>query len=134
MQDKAAEFFERVHGKLDTLEGRLESIKLNIGTTWHFLQERLAELRQHRATSDPDLSAARTRLEQWFLENESGMRSSIDHWVANRDTNQLAARAEAVEAHAWAAIMIAEAGIDDAERMILEALSARLDADSVSHQ
>lgn len=133
MNDKAAEFFERVHGKLHTLESRLASIKLNIGTSWHFLQERLSELRRRRETSKEDLAQARTRLEQWLNENESGMRNSIDQWVANRNTDQLAARAQAAEEGAWTAIMIAEASIDDAERMILEALSARLDVGSVPH-
>jgi ElaB/YqjD/DUF883 family membrane-anchored ribosome-binding protein len=133
MKDKAAEFFERVHGKLDTLEGRLESIKLNIGTTWHFLQERLSELRQQQKTSGKDLTEARSKLQMWLSENESGTRSSIDEWVANRDTDHLAQRAQEVEENAWTAIMIAEASIDDAERMILEALSARLDVASVTH-
>ena len=50
---------------------------------------------------------------------------------AVRPSRQLAARAQ--KAEDWTTMTIAETGIDDAERMILEPISARLDAEPVGH-
>lgn len=133
MNDSVADYCESVRAKLDALEGRMESLKLNIGTTWHSLQQRLGEVRQQHTTSRRSLAEARSKLEQWFNENTAGNRSSIDQWITNRDTEQLEARAQLTEAAAWTAITLAEASIDDAERLILEAISAKLDTKAVSH-
>ena len=133
MKDKVQEFCKSVHDKLETLEGRMEALKLNIGTTWHSLQEKLREVRRQHETSRQSLAGARSSLEMWFDANNAETKSTIDQWVTNRDTPQLAARAQKAEDCAWIAITIAEASIDDAERMILEAISAKLDAEAVGH-
>lgn len=130
--DKVRKFCESVHGKLETLEGRLDSLKLNIGTTWHYAQEKLKEVRQRHETSRQPLTDARNSLELWFDENKAESKSTIDQWIRSRDTQQLAARAQKAEECAWTAIKIAQASVDDAERMILEAISAKLDAEAVA--
>jgi chromosome segregation ATPase len=127
MNDKVQEFCENVHSKLESLEGRMDSLKLNIGTTWHSLQEKLKEVRQHHEASRQPLADARSSLEKWFDKNNAETKTTID-----RDTQQLAARAQKAEECAWTAIRIAEASIDDAERMILEAIAAKLDAEAVA--
>ena len=127
-------FCKNVHEKLETIEGRMDSLKRNIGTTWHSLQEKLSELRRKGETSQQALREARTKLEQWINENKTETKNTIDQRVTNRDTEQLAARAQQAEECAWTAIMIAQASIDDAERMILEAISAKLDAEAVAHR
>lgn len=127
MNDKVQEFCDNVHSKLESLEGRMDSLKLNIGTTWHSLQEKLKEVRQHHETSRQPLADARSSLEKWFDKNNAETKTTID-----RDTQQLAARAQKAEECAWTAIRIAEASIDDAERMILEAIAAKLDAEAVA--
>ena len=48
MSDKVSKFCDSVHEKLETLQGRMDSLKLNIGTTWHSLQEKLDEVRHKR--------------------------------------------------------------------------------------
>ena len=45
MSDEVSRFCDAVHGKLDNLEGRMDSLKLNVGSTWHSLQEKLDEVR-----------------------------------------------------------------------------------------
>ena len=92
--DKVRKFCESVHGKLETLDGRLDSLKLNIGTTWHYLQEQLKEVRQRHETSRQPLIDARTSLELWFDENKAESKSTIDQWIRGRDTQQLAAGRE----------------------------------------
>jgi hypothetical protein len=134
MNDNVRRFCESVHGKLETLDGRLDSLKLNIGTTCHSLQEKLEEVRQRHEASRQPLTDARTRLELWFEEYRNSTKQAIDRPEVHRDARELAARARQAEECAWTAIAIAEASIDDAERMILEAVSAKLDAEAASHR
>ena len=39
--DVITRFCDNVHEKLETLQGRLESLKLNIGATYHLLHEKI---------------------------------------------------------------------------------------------
>ena len=132
MSDKINRLCDSVHEKLESLEGRMEFLKLNQGTTWHFLQEKLKELRHNgEATMQADLDA-RTCLEQWVEEKKGEAQSTIVQWVANHDSQNLAARARETEECAGIAIEIAQASVDDAERMVLEAIAAWLDAEAVT--
>ena len=132
MGDKVSTFCDSVHEKLETLEGRMDSLKLNIGTTWHSLQEKLDEVRHKGEASKPAVTEARTNLEQWVKEKKGEAKSTIDQWVENRETQKLATRAEKAEDCAGIAMRIAQASIDDAERMVLEAIAARRDAEAVT--
>ena len=131
MTDEVSKFCDSVHGKLETLEGRMDSLKLNIGTTWHSLQDKLVEVRHKGEASKQAVTEARTNLEQWGKEKKAEAEGTIDQWVENRETEKLAARAQKAEDCAWLAIEIARASIDDVERMVLEAIAARRDAEAV---
>ena len=78
------------------------------------------------------VTEARTNLEQWVKEKKAEAKSTIDQWVENGETQKLAARAQKAEDCAGIAIEIAQASIDDAERMVLEAIAARRDAEAVT--
>ncbi|MEK6261656.1 MAG: hypothetical protein AABP62_23905 [Planctomycetota bacterium] len=132
MSDKVRTFCDHVQDKLTTLDGRMNSLKLNSGPTWHFLQEKLDEIRDRGEADRPAIHQARTKLEQWCDDRKSEATHTIDHWRKNRETTKLAERAQRAEEHARYAMQIAEASIDTAEQMILEAISARLDAESVT--
>jgi chromosome segregation ATPase len=93
MNHKAEEFFESMHAKLETLKGRMECLKLNIGSTCHSLQERLKELRQNREATWQSLTDARIRLEFWLNEDQADVKNTVDRWITNHDTGQLAMRA-----------------------------------------
>ena len=132
MSDKVSKFCASVHGKLETLEGRMDSLKLNVGSTWHFLQEKLDEVRHKGEATKQAVAEARANLEQWVTEKKAEAKGTIDQWVNNRETQKLTARAQKAEDCAGIAIEIAQASIDDAERMVLEAIVARRDAEAVT--
>jgi hypothetical protein len=132
MSDKVSKFCDSVHEKLETLEGRMDSLKRNIGTTWHSLQEKLDEVRHKGEATKQVVAEARTNLEQWLMEKKAEAKGTIDQWVEDRETQKLAARAQKAEDCAAIAVVIAEASIDDAERMILEAIAARREAEAVT--
>lgn len=132
MIDNVNMFCDGIHEQLETLQGRMEMLKANIGTTWHSLQEKLIEVRNKSDATRLAASEARAQLEQWTQDQVHEARETIDLWVANRETLLLAARAQKAENCARTALMLAQASIDDAERMILEAIAAQLDADAVT--
>jgi len=133
MSDRVERFCDSIHEKLETLEGRMESLKANLRSTWHSLQEKLGEVRHKGEATKQAVAEARTNLEQWVREKQAEGKDKIDRWVENRETQKLAARAQKTEDCAGIAIEIAQASIDDAERMILEAIAARRDAEAVIH-
>jgi len=133
MSDRVERFCDSIHEKLETLEGRMESLKANLRSTWHSLQEKLGEVRHKGEATKQAVAEARTNLEQWVREKQAEGKDKIDRWVENRETQKLAARAQKTEDCARIAIEIAQASIDDAERMILEAIAARRDAEAVIH-
>jgi hypothetical protein len=132
MSDKVNRFCDSVHAKLETLDGRMDSLRSNVGTTWHSLQEKLDEVRHKGEATQQAITEARTNLEQWGKQKKAEAKSTIDQWVENRETQKLAERAQMAEDCAGIAIVIAQAGIDDAERMVLEAIAARLDCEAVT--
>lgn len=132
MSDKVIKFCDSVHEKLGSLEGRMDSLKLNIGTTWHSLQEKLGEVRHTDEARKQAVTQARDNLEQWFREKTAEKDSTIDRWIENREIQKLTARAQNTEDCAGFAIEIAKASIDDAERMVLEAIAARRSAEAVA--
>jgi hypothetical protein len=132
MSDKVIKFCDSVHEKLGSLEGRMDSLKLNVGTTWHSLQEKLDEVRHAGEARKQAVTQARASLEKWLREKEAEQQSTVDRWVENRETQKLAARAQKAEDCAGSAIEIAQASIDDAERMVLESIVARRSAEAVT--
>jgi hypothetical protein len=132
MSDEVGRFCDSVHEKLDMLDGRMDSLKSNVGTTWHSLQEKLVEVRGKGEATKQAVTEARINLEQWVKDKKAEAQSTIDQWVENRETEKLAARAQKAEDCAGIAIEIAQASIDDAERMVLEAVAARRDAQAVT--
>lgn len=130
--DKVSKFCDSVHTSLEALEGRINSLKVNIGTTWHFLREKLDDARLQGGAPKRGVTEARTKLKEWFEEQKIESTSKIDQLVKNRETQTLAARARESEDCAAAALMIAEASIEDVERLVLEAIAARRDAEAVT--
>lgn len=131
--DAVARFCVSVHEKLETLQGRMESLKLNIGATSHLLYEKVVEVRSASEVRQLPLNEARTSLEQWILELRAESKNRIDQGIRNNEKQYLSDRAKEAEGCVELALMLAEASIDDAEWMILEAIAARRDAEAVTN-
>ena len=130
MSDLVRRFCDSVHVKLASLEGRMDSLKLNVGPTWHNLQEKLDEVRHRGAAERQAVTQARADLEHWADDKKAEAKEAIDQWIEDGQTRKLVSRAETAENYAGVAIDVAQAGIDEAERMVLEAIAARLDAEA----
>ena len=132
MNDTVGKFCDSVHERLETLQGRLESLKLNIGTTCHLLQEKLVEVRKNNEDRKQAVAETRIKLELWIRESRFEAKHSDDRENTNREIPNLSERARTAEDCVAAAIMLAEASIDAAELMILEAIAAGRDAEAVA--
>ena len=110
----------------------METLKLNIGATSHLLQEKVVEERNAREVRQLTVNEARTSLEQWTLKLTAESKTRIDQEIRNHETQYLTERAQVAERCVELALMLAEASIDDAEWMILEAIAARRDAEAVT--
>lgn len=132
MTDKVIAFCDSVETNLEALQGRVDVLKLNIGTTSYHLQARLVELCSRSEDTRRSVNEARRNLEEWFKEKETESKSTIGHWVENRETGKLVARARMTEECAAIAFLIAQASIDDVERLVLEAIATRRDAEAVT--
>lgn len=131
--DAVARFCVSVHEKLETLQGRMESLKLNIGATSHLLHEKIVEIRNASEVRQLPVNEARTSLEQWVLELRTESKNRIDQGIRDNETQYLLDRAKRAEGCVALALMLAEASVDDAEWMILEAIAAGRDAEAVAN-
>ena len=131
--DAVTRFCDNVHEKLETLQGRMESLKLNIGATYHLLHEKIVEIRKAGEVRQLPTNEARASLEQWILETRAEAKNRIERGIRNHEVQYLSERADRAEASVEIALMLAEASIDDAEWMILEAIAARLEAEAVTN-
>jgi hypothetical protein len=131
MNDVVAKFCDNVHEKLESLQGRLDSLKLNIGATYHLLHEKVVEIRKAREVRELPMHEARASLEQWIQETRAEAKNRVEPGIRNYEVQYLSERASRAEACVQISLMLAEASIDDAEWMILEAIAARLEAEAV---
>ncbi|MEH2156434.1 hypothetical protein [Nostoc sp.] len=60
------------------------------------------------------------------------MKSHVDEWKTGRKVKKLEHRADKAENHAATATFLAIATIEEAEKATLEAIAARLDAESAA--
>jgi DNA repair exonuclease SbcCD ATPase subunit len=132
MSDKISKFFDSVQERLETLQGRMDSLRANIGTTSHALHDKLGEVRQKNAATKQAVAEARATLERWGRAENAEARSSIDESIRSHDTQKLSARAREAEHYVGVAITIALASIDDVERTILEAIAAMREVEAAT--
>jgi tellurite resistance protein len=96
------------------------------------LQEKLVEVRSKNEERQMVVDEAGIKLSRSIRENRCERVRLIDRRNTDQEIPNLSERAKAAEDCVAAAMMLAEASIDDAELMILEAIAAGRDAESVT--
>jgi hypothetical protein len=128
----ARAFSDTVQRKLDVLSSRVRVAIFEAAPTRLSLQMKLDDARGAIAARRQVIQTARDQLQKWCQLNESEKRSTVTMWKETRETRKLANRTKQAEDNAIKALQIMEASIDEAERMILEAIAARLDESAES--
>jgi hypothetical protein len=128
------QFCDKLREQLNGLEGRFQAVKTSVqdlsAKAEKSVREKLDQARTKIQAQKERVEKARvdlkTRAEQKLAEGKE----AINEWKAKREVRKLNTRAERAEAYAEAAIVLALASIDEAEEAVLDAVAARMDADT----
>ena len=117
--------------KMKDVETRLETLKTNTAKqTEHAekaIRAHVADLEGSAHNAKSSLDHARTYMASWVDDAQA----TVTDWKAKFDDKMLHARADRAERYADASLVVALAGVDEAERAMLSAGLARKDAEVV---
>jgi hypothetical protein len=132
MSERIDQFCENLRLKLTNIDNGLNSVKAKVDQKAKDAEQ---EVRGHldkvekRIESDrAKLTAAQSEAKKWVEERKAATRDKIAEWKAKREKSKLQNRADWAEQYVAAAIVIAGAAVDEAERAAMEAWLARQDA------
>jgi hypothetical protein len=135
MSTKVDQFSNKLRDRLDTIEGRLKSVKTNIqdlsGQADKALRDKLTAAQNKLRAEKERIEQTRANLKARAEQKMTDTKEAVSEWKAKRETRKLNNRADQAETCAADAIDYAVASIDEAEEAILYAAVARLDADGV---
>jgi hypothetical protein len=132
MSQKIDEFCEDLRNKLNAADQRLKDLKASATNASQRAKDE-AKAQLNRLENDAkeqraQIQAAEAKVKQWAQEKKTNTDEKIAQWKSERQTKKLNDRADGAEIYADAAIEIAVAAVGDAERAVVEAIVARLDA------
>jgi exonuclease VII large subunit len=135
MSERVDQFCNKLRDRLNTIEGRLQSVKTNVDAlpakAEKALRQKLDETQTKLQSQKERVEKARVDLKTRAEQKVAETKEAINEWKAKHETRKLNARAERAEAYAEAAVVNALASIDEAEEAFLDAVAARMDADEV---
>jgi hypothetical protein len=134
MGQRIDKFSEDLRLKLTNIDSGLSGLKAKLdGKAQNAEQEARSYFEKVQKRIEQDrakVSTAQTEVKNWLEQRKTATRDTIAEWKAKRETSKLQNRADKAEHYAAAAIVVALAGVDEAEQAALEAWLARQDANS----
>jgi hypothetical protein len=135
MSEKFDNFCSEIRTKINDADKRIRDLKANaVGATEKAKVEakaQLAALENKAKEQKARTAAADAKLKTWVEEKKTMTHDKIAQWKEQRDVKRLGARADLSEHYAATAMEIAATAVDEAERAAVEAVVARMDADSI---
>lgn len=135
MSQKIGNLCDELRTKINDTDKRLKDLKASARDAG---QKAKGEAKAHLDWLDKRVQEQRARIEAseakvkaWAQEKKAATADKIAEWKAQREVKKLADRADGAEGYAVAAMQVAGAALDEAERAAVEAVIARLDADAV---
>jgi chromosome segregation ATPase len=134
MNAKVDQFCDKLRDRLNTIEGRLQSVKTNMKAlpeqAEEALRDKLESARTKLQAQKERVEQTRANLKARAQQKMAETKEAVSEWKAKRETRKLNARTDRAEAFAADAIDDAVASIAQAEEAILDAVVARIDADA----
>jgi predicted nucleic acid-binding Zn-ribbon protein len=134
MSAQVDQFCDKLKGRLDTIEGRIQSAKSQIAGLPDKGEKAVRKLLDN---AHSNVESRKQRVDQAFAnlkaqaeEKVAETKEEVARWKQQRDVRKLTSRADRAEAYATDAIDYAIATIEEAEEAVLEAVVARHDADA----
>lgn len=132
MSNSINKFARLMRNKLHDVEHRLEALKTaseaQADHTEKAIRAHIVTLEDEAHEAKKSLDQARANMVDWVDETKE----VVADWKAKFDTRMLQGRADRSERYADAALVVALAGVDNAEKAMLSADVARIDADASS--
>ncbi len=126
-------FTKQLHNNLEIVEESVKSLRDNIQTVPkqpHVeIQSKLDQAKANLSAKKLEVEGYRAKLQIQFEEKESELNSNDEEWKSWQEINQLELHADKAEDYAVRATYLAFEIMEKAEKAILEAIAARLDAE-----
>jgi transcriptional regulator CtsR len=133
MSTTIEKFAKQLHDNLEMVEERVKSLRDNIQSVPrqpHIeIQSKLDQAKANLSNKKREFEGYRAKLQIQFEEKESELNSNIEEWKSWREISQMEIHADNAENYAAKATYLAIATMEEAEKAILEAITARLDAE-----
>jgi len=136
MSAKVDKFCDDLRDRLNTVESRLHAAKTNVqalaGQAEETLRQQCDELHRKAQAEKDRIERLRGSLTAKAQQKLAETTEIVREWKAKNETRKLNARADRAQVYAADAIEFAVAAIDEAEKAILDAIVARMDADETT--
>jgi len=135
MSERFDNFGSELRARINDADKRIKDLKAKAvdasGKATVEAKAQLAALENKAKDQKARTVAVEAKVKSWIEEKKAMTHDKIAQWKEQRDVKKLSARADLAENYAVAAIEIAAAAVDEAERAAVEAIVARMDADAV---
>jgi hypothetical protein len=135
MSETFDKFCSDLRTKINDAEKRLKDLRTSAKNAGQKAKDdanaHLAGLDNKAKGQRAKIEAAEAKVKAWAQEKATITSDKIAEWKAGLQLKKLTARADDAESYAVAAMEIAAAAVDEAERAAIEAVVARIDADAV---
>ncbi len=134
MSGRVDQFCDKLSGKLNRIEGRVNDLKAKIQNDGEAARAALdkevdvAKAALRKVKDDAD--AARARMKQRQKNKKAETEDAIAQWKRNREMDKLQRRAEDAEAYAAWSFIVAGEAIDEAHLATVQAIAARHDLET----
>ena len=134
MSQRIDQFCENLRVKLTNIESDFHDLKAKIEAKGQHVEQgvrsHLENVQKRIEQNRGKASASQVEVKEWLEARKTATADRVADWKAKFETRKLQNRADGAERYAEAAIVVAPATVDEAERASLEAWLARHDADS----
>lgn len=133
MTEQIDSFTNGLRDRLNGIDARLSSLKSTIESapkeTQAAIETKLHEVKANLDTKRHEFAIYRANLQELAEEKGTEIQAMVEEWKTTREVGELNRRAERAERYAGSCVLVSMAAVDEAEEAILEAITARLDAD-----
>ena len=134
MSAKVDQFCDNLRDRLNAAEKRIESVKSNVQAfpkqAENALNKKLDDIRNKVQAQKERVERTRANLKARADQKIAETKAAVNEWKEKREIRKLNARADRAEVYAADAIDLAVAFVDEAEEAILDAVVARMDAET----
>ncbi|MCX5965894.1 MAG: hypothetical protein NT070_23050 [Cyanobacteria bacterium] len=135
MTEQIDNFTNGLRDRLNTIDTRLSSLKATMESapkeTQAVVEAKLHEVKANLDIKRHEFATYRANLQELAEGKQTEIQAKVEEWKTKREIGELNRRAERAEHYAASCVFVSMAAIDEAEEAILEAMTARLDADKV---